>query len=168
MPKLQPPDIDQKPVPERRLSHFLEGYKDAVIIGLGNEIRRDDGVGVYITSHLKGSKSFKLFNAGISAENYTGPINRIKPGLVLIIDATHMLMEAGSFRLIPMEELSCCTTNTHNFSLKKSFDFNFICDVYLLGIQPWNTSFGIGLSEPVSKTANQLIHLIQQRINQEI
>lgn len=75
----------------------------AVIIGIGNPLRRDDNVGVEIVKRLKGTitKDNILIIEGESVpENFIEPITEFNPSHILLIDAALMGLKPGQPRFI--------------------------------------------------------------------
>ena len=70
---------------EKELKKFLENYENLVIMGIGNELKTDDGLGPYIinylTPKLKNKNNVTLINAGSAPENFTGKIKTLNPSV---------------------------------------------------------------------------------------
>jgi hydrogenase 3 maturation protease len=141
----------------------LLAQKDIKIlfVGLGNLLKRDDGVGVYISSRLKPGKNISVLTAEVAVENYIGKINSLRPDVCIFIDCSDLSASAGSCRLLPAGAIHDLTFNTHNISLKKVSEF-FRMPVYLLGIQPENIDFGEDLSPDIVAVADKIIKLINR------
>ena len=141
-----------------------------LFVGMGNRIKSDDGVGIYITEKLqeKGLENIIIAENGI--ENYIGKINRLKPGTIIMIDAMDMGgMKPGYYKLVPVNEVINTTSNTHNLSIRTISSFLETGDQWVLGIQPENVSFGLELSEIVKSAAGKIIGtLIQSYCSLEV
>lgn len=133
--------------------------------GIGNVLKRDDGVGVYITRHLHHTTRVQGISVEVSIENYIGKINTIAPDVLILIDCMDLQAHPGHWQLMPGERISGHTTNTHNISLDRVCEL-FNSQVYILGIQPMDISLGEGLTPEVKKTADRLIarinHIVQK------
>jgi len=129
-----------------------------VIAGIGNILRRDDGVGVHITRNIRETKQITIINAEVSIENYIGKINHLKPDILLLIDCMHLNMAPGDYKIVSLDEITDHTFTTHNISLKKLNGF-FSMKTYVLGIQPGDISFGEDLTDSVQDSAR---HIIQE------
>ncbi|MBN1416286.1 MAG: hydrogenase maturation protease [Bacteroidales bacterium] len=130
-----------------------------LFVGIGNVLRSDDGVGVYIAQRIKERDKIKVLVVEVSIENYIGAINAIHPDEIILIDAVNFNRDPGYFALHSPEILLDYTTNTHNISLKKLVGF-FKSNVWILGIQPEFVSFGEGISPRVGHAADEIIALI--------
>ncbi|MFP4046442.1 MAG: hydrogenase maturation protease [Bacteroidales bacterium] len=140
------------------LHDFLNRYKNKNIlfVGVGNLLKRDDGVGVYISKKLKKRDSISTLTVEVSIENYIGKINATNPDILVIVDAMDFNKKPGYWSLEPVENIHGYTTNTHNITLDKVAEL-FNSKVYILGIQPENIQFGEGLSQSVINSAKEII-----------
>ncbi|MGQ9620773.1 MAG: hydrogenase maturation protease [Bacteroidales bacterium] len=127
--------------------------------GIGNVLKSDDGVGVYISRRIKESENISSLTAEVSIENYIGKINSLKPDILVIIDCVDMGATPGTCKMLAVDEIWDFTFNTHNISLKKITEF-FNFPVYILGIQPRSVVFGEKISYLVSISANRIIRQI--------
>lgn len=124
--------------------------------GVGNLLKRDDGVGVYISKKIEKTEHISSIKVEMSIENYIGKINQMQPDVLVLIDATDFRKQPGYWKLIPASEIRNITSNTHNISLKQLAAL-FDMPVYILGIQVADISFGEGIDERVKTTADQII-----------
>ncbi|MBU1090874.1 MAG: hydrogenase 3 maturation endopeptidase HyCI [Candidatus Omnitrophica bacterium] len=131
-----------------------------VILGIGNTLRSDDGIGSLLASRLKDKLSFIVYDAGVSPENYLGKVDKDKPDNLVIIDAVDFGGKPGEFRAVDGEGIK--TTNlfsTHNASLSMLINFlqsNSKMDIIVLIIQPKTIAFGDKLSPEITKTLVKL------------
>lgn len=123
----------------------------------------DDGIGSYIAESLSDIKEIKLINAGIVPENYVGKIFKLKPKVLISIDATDFSSFPGDIRLFGKNEILSYSLSTHSFSpamiinyMKNEIDFCF----FLIGIQPKSIKLGTSISSEVLESGNKLINLI--------
>jgi hydrogenase 3 maturation protease len=144
---------------DRIFKKINEGKK-VLIIGIGNRLKGDDGVGSIIAEKLKEKireENLFVIDAENAPENYTGKIKEISPELLLIIDAVDFNSYPGDFRIFEIDEIKDTTVSTHNFSISLLKKFIKVDEIYLLGIQPENISFGENLSERVKKSVEKII-----------
>ena len=135
--------------------------KKILLVGIGNVLRSDDGVGVYIGRKIAESCSIPVIIAEVSIENYIGKINGLNPDILILADCVNLNEEPGSWKILNINELEDLTYNTHNLSLRRLGDF-FTMQVYVLAIQPANLRFGEALTPEVKKSADEIIQLILQ------
>ena len=133
--------------------------------GVGNVLRSDDGAGVFICKNLKPTRPSSVLFVETSIENYIGKINLSGAGALVLVDCLDFGKEPGYYDLLPVEELLDLTFHTHNVSLKKIAEL-FHMPVWILGIQPANTSFGEFMSVPVSQAARSIIDIINSLFEQ--
>jgi hydrogenase 3 maturation protease len=133
--------------------------KRILFVGVGNLLKSDDGVGVYITGKIENRGSYTSLNAEVSIENYIGKINTLNPDILIIIDCVEMKSLPGTCRIFSPEQTADLTFNTHNISLNKLSDF-FMMPVFILGIQPEKVDFGENISYLVKEIADRIIRLI--------
>jgi hydrogenase maturation protease len=144
----------------QKLQAILEDrLKKILFTGVGNVLRSDDGVGVYICQHIEPAASREILLAETSIENYIGKINRSGADILVLVDCVNFGKDPGYHDLKPVRELLDITFHTHNISLKKVSEL-FLMPVFILGIQPADTSFGEKLTRPVMDAAKNIIDQI--------
>lgn len=146
-------------MPEELEKLLLKKDKKILFVGIGNLLKTDDGVGVYISSNIKKSPSISVLTVEVSLENYIGKINSMNPDILILIDCVDMKAAPGTYKLIEINQLHDFTFNTHNISLKRISEF-FPMPVFLLGIQPEKIHFGENLSYLVKREAEKIINII--------
>ena len=136
--------------------------KKILFAGIGNVLKSDDGVGVYISRRIKPMKNIISLTVEVSIENYIGKINSLNPDIIVLIDCVDMNASPGTCRLLPVDEIQDFSFNTHNISLKRISDF-FPAEVFILGIQPETIVFGEKISYLVAKVAKKIIKQINNK-----
>ena len=126
-----------------------------VIVGVGNVLRGDDGLGPVFVERLKSKVVVTCINAGNAFENYLGVIIRERPDTVLLVDAVHLDMNPGEFAIVDPSRIEHGGLSTHDMS--PSLFLNLLvkeiqCNVFLLGVQPARIALGTGISETVRET----------------
>ena len=56
--------------------------RSALFVGIGNILKRDDGVGVYISHRIKATDLILTLTVETGIENYIGKINSLNPDLL--------------------------------------------------------------------------------------
>jgi hydrogenase 3 maturation protease len=125
-----------------------------VVVGVGQELRGDDAVGVYLARAIKSCPKLgsivKVIDAGPAPENITGKLRRLDPDLVMIFDAAQMDEIPGSVRWLDWEQVSSTCTTSHTLPLDIFADYlksELDCEVILIGIQPSNTALGSHITD---------------------
>ena len=146
-----------------RLAELLTGKDRKILfVGIGNLLRQDDGIGVYISTRLRESDNIKVITAEVSIENYIGKINSTDHDTLVLIDCVDMKKEPGTFELIHPDRVHDMTFNTHNISLKRLSEF-FRNEILILAIQPEKIGFGENLSYIVRDAGNRIIELVNKK-----
>jgi hydrogenase 3 maturation protease len=136
--------------------------KTKLFVGIGNPLKMDDGVGVYISKRIKTRGTISSLCVEVSIENYIGKINNLNPDILVLIDCVDMKTDPGTFRLMRLNQINDLTFNTHNISLSRLSEF-FNMPVFILGIQPEKIEFGENISYLVKEVANKIIKLINKQ-----
>jgi hydrogenase 3 maturation protease len=131
-----------------------------VILGIGNTLRSDDGIGSLLAARIQGRVPYIVYDAAANPENYLGKIIRDNPDNLIIIDAADFGGKGGEFRLIEGDEIK--TTNlfsTHNSSISLVINYlqsHIKADIIIFIIQPKSIIFGNDLSPEISKVLDEL------------
>ncbi|MCF8217681.1 MAG: hydrogenase maturation protease [Bacteroidales bacterium] len=136
-------------------------FENSLFVGMGNRIKSDDGVGIYISKELEKEKNLNVIIAENSIENYLGKINKQNAHRIIFIDAVDFGERPGYSHFLQVDELTDTTTNTHNLSLHTISRFIQSPLKWIIGIQASDVSFGIGLSQQVKKTADKIVKLLK-------
>lgn len=157
-----------------------------VLLGIGNTLKGDDGIGIYIAQKLnkylkeakKESKQANVtetrrkvivIDCGITPENYTSIIRKHSPDTLILVDAADMGLSPGSYRIIPPEKIEVMHFSTHNIPLSIfiSYVSEFCGKVVLIGVQPDKMDVGTVLSSPVQKNGDRVAALIiEERLDE--
>lgn len=143
------------------LKKWLQGVTGIAVLGVGSRIRGDDAVGPVIIDHLKGKvpSYVVLFDCETVPESFTGPIRRMAPSHVLIIDAAEMGLNPGGACVVNSESILESFSSTHALSLAILSDYitsGIGAKVLLLGIQPKDIRLGMEMTPELTKAAQSL------------
>jgi hydrogenase 3 maturation protease len=147
---------------EEELKSWLRGVSSIVIAGIGNEIRRDDFVGVKIIQDLTGkvSKKVHLIECETVPESFMDEIVELKPSHVLLIDAAILKLKPGEVRLYDAAKVvNVPAITTHMLPLRVFCDYitqMAQTKLALLLIEPKDTDFGEGLTSEVEVAATEI------------
>lgn len=150
---------------EKNFKDILKGK--VVIVGIGNIMRGDDGLGPMLIERLKDSVKAVCIDSAIAPENYTGKIAKENPDTILIIDAVHLELAPGEYAIIEKNEIEVSGLTTHDISPKIFIDFldnETSADIYMLGIQPKNVSFGDEISDEVKEGIQKIAESIREAL----
>jgi hydrogenase 3 maturation protease len=143
------------------------------VVGIGQELRGDDAVGVRTARRLgnrqraggrEAPRPASLFllvvEAGPVPESCTGPLRRFAPDLVILVDAADMGELPGTIRWLDCAEADAAAGSTHGLPLSLFARFlveEIGCQVALLGIQPSALTFGAPLTDPVRRALRRTV-----------
>ncbi len=151
--------------------------KKVAVIGIGNTLRRDDGIGIAILESLLkfykkegidyldfGSASFDLLHR---LEAYDA---------VFLIDGINAGLSTGELKISELKDIEYkidnAGTSTHELNLKDIFAFSkklgIKTKIYVAGIQVGDTSFGEGLSDALKNKEKDIIKKISAFINEHL
>lgn len=136
-----------------------------VIVGVGNVLRGDDGLGPALAGRLRGTSASVCIDAGASPENSLRAIAREQPDTVLFVDAVSMDGAPGEWALLGPGELPRSCTSTHDIPMGMLAELlaqDTGAGVFVLGVQPRDLTPGAGLSEEVEGTLERLEELIRE------
>ena len=150
--------------------------KKTIILGVGNPILRDDGVGIHVAEELK--KQIKRPDVKVNTA-FTGGMNlldmMIDHDRAILIDAVKMKEgKIGDIKLFNLGELSAFhTCNPHDVSLPQALELakrlgqdNIPKDISVVGINVGELSceFGEELSKEIKEAVPEAVKLTLKEI----
>jgi hydrogenase 3 maturation protease len=155
---------------QKSLKNKLKGAKKVALLGVGSELRGDDGCGLWVAEHLEkgvGRKTkqckLKAFIGATAPENLTGEIKKYQPSHLIIVDAADFGKKPGTAQLIQVEKADSFSFCTHNLPIKILTDYltkSINCEILIIGIQPKTLDFDSAPSKPVAQAAKQIAAMI--------
>jgi len=142
---------------------FFQFKGNTVIVGIGNILRADDGIGPALIEKLEGRVKAVLINAGTAPENYTGKIVKLKPQMILIIDAVDLGLKPGEYEILEKSDIIKSGFTTHDMSPQMFIGYleaETCARIYMLGVQPKDVSFGQQMSSELKNTLDELSGLL--------
>jgi hydrogenase 3 maturation protease len=150
-----------------------------IVLGIGNVLQSDDGVGVYVVQKLDrylnniaagrkqtatGETERELLPVSCDTipDGYTALVRRYRPDLLIMVDAAEMGLNPGECRIIPADMVEVMSTSTHNISLPLLVTYlkEFCREIMLVGVQPRSMVPGMNLSGVVRESGDYLAALI--------
>ena len=156
---------------EEELADWLSGASSIVIAGIGNEIRRDDFVGVKVVQDLQGKVNTKvhLIECETVPESFMDEIIELKPSHVLLIDAAMLQLAPGEIRLYDASKVvNVPAITTHMLPLRVFCDYITELSkakLALLLVEPGNTEFGEGLSMEVAQSEQRIVEVLLKTLS---
>ncbi len=134
------------------------------LLGVGNELNGDDGAGVLVAramaAGLRPAEGLFCVEGGSAPENFSGPLCRFSPDLLLIVDAGRLDLPPGRIAWLELDELEAAGAFSHGLPLSVLAEYvrgQTGCQVGVLAIQVEQTGFDMGLSAPVAKAVQRLV-----------
>lgn len=137
------------------LAGLVHGHH-VVIMGVGNELRGDDGFGVILAERLEGRVPQRVFVTFDLPEDYAVKVADLRPDLVLVLDAADFGGEPGEARLIRAQDIPPTPGVTHRPSLEmlaRFLELDAEAQTWVLGVQPQMDRVGLGddMGVPVAR-----------------
>jgi hydrogenase 3 maturation protease len=155
-------------VGNRAPNPFLELLSGrSLVVGVGNELRGDDGLGPALVQRLLPGHPGSCLQAGASLENHVGSIARGRPERVLLVDAVHLDREPGTWEVLDPDDLERLGTSTHDVPLAMLCELisaSSGAKVRVLGVQPASLRIGEPLSPIVEQALGRLEALIGEAL----
>jgi hydrogenase 3 maturation protease len=134
------------------------------VLGVGNDMRGDDGAGVWVARALavrtRDAPDVLVIDGSTAPENFTGPLRRFRPDLVIEIDAAHLDEPPGSIAWVDWRDADGMSASTHTLPpsvLAQFLSADLGCRVALVGIQPATLEMGGSLSPDVAAAVERLV-----------
>ena len=129
------------------------------ILGIGNEIRGDDGFGPHVADRLKGRVEAAIFNCGTVLENYYNPVVKARPDVIILLDIAGFNGPFGEIAVFEKDDILKVGFSTHNISPKifmELLEGSLKADIMMIGVKPKSTEFGADMSHEVRDAADTL------------
>lgn len=137
------------------------------VIGLGNIIRCDDGLGPKFIELLKARRTnASLFDCGTVPENYIFPILSTSCDTAILVDAADMGLEPGMAKVFDLDEIANVSFSTHNPSprlftdLLKTGKENM--NIFVVSVQPKSMELGKPMSDEILRGLEQLADMFAE------
>jgi hydrogenase 3 maturation protease len=140
----------------------LVARQGALVMGVGNPLCGDDGVGSLVAAPLARRFAGRAIDAGTVPESYLGPLLATDGRPVVFVDAVALGGAPGSCCLVRTSDLANRHASTHRSSLEllgEMLDREGVC-AWVLGIQPQQLAIGAPMSPDVARTADELTQLL--------
>jgi hydrogenase 3 maturation protease len=133
------------------------------VLGVGNAMNGDDAAGVCVVkalaARLAATPGLLLIDGGVAPENFTGPLRRFRPDLVVEIDAAHLDQPPGTLAWIDWHDADGMSASTHTLPpsvLATYLTAELGCEMTLIGVQPASLEMGRPLSSGVATAVESL------------
>ncbi|MCX6817633.1 MAG: hydrogenase 3 maturation endopeptidase HyCI [Candidatus Aenigmarchaeota archaeon] len=138
------------------------------ILGVGNDLKGDDGVGPYVAEKLKkliGKDEYFLFIKTAMPEDHVRELKAFTPTLLIIVDAADFGKRPGSLKVIRDYEISDTALSTHITPLSiflrlYNADQPVKNPVTIIGIQKKSNEFGQPLGSEARVAGDKVAEII--------
>lgn len=157
---------------EQELRNFISGAKKIAILGIGNELRTDDGLGLFIVENISiEAPSLLIENVGSVPEAFTRSLAEFGAERIIMIDAADMQKPPGYVQLVTKDRITGIALSTHSMPL--SFLMMYLEQetgghTILLGVQPQNIQFGEGMTPQIENVAKELISTLERLLSDHL
>jgi hydrogenase 3 maturation protease len=149
------------------LRALIETSKNFILICIGNELRGDDQVGIYLGNKLKksglGNKVIIAYN---TPENYVDEVLKRNPDVIIFLDAVQASQKPGTIVLQELKsgESLGMSILTHSIPIEVVAavmrSANPKMSFFIVGVQIEQVEFGRKMSKIVIEAAKSLIEVI--------
>lgn len=155
---------------KEELEVFISGARRIAILGIGNDLRTDDGLGPYIIKALKTNHHDILIeNVGSVPEGFAHPLAEFGAERIIMIDAADMRKPPGHAELVTKDRIGGIALSTHSMPLSMLMQYleqQTGGVTILLGIQPASILFGEGLTPRIQDAAEKIISTIDSLLTE--
>ena len=157
---------------EDDLRKFIAGAKKIAILGIGNDLRSDDGLGPYIIEKLNIDDPRVLVeNVGSVPEGFARNLAEFGAERVIMVDAADMMKPPGHIEFVTRDRISGITISTHSMPL--SFLMMYLEQetggkTVLIGIQPKSIQFGEGLTPEIQEVVEKTINILERVLEEHL
>lgn len=157
---------------ENALKEFLSDAKRIAVLGIGNDLRSDDGLGPLIVNSLDiHSPNIMIENVESVPESFAHPLSEFGAERVILIDAADMRKNPGHIELVTKDRIKGINISTHSMPL--SFLMMYLEQetggkTILIGIQPKSIQFGEGLNPEIQAVADGIIDMLKRILTEHL
>jgi hydrogenase 3 maturation protease len=155
---------------KENLEDFIEGAYRIAILGIGNLLRTDDGIGPVIVKRLDiRHPAIYSEEVGSVPEAFARNLADFGAQRVIMVDAADMKKSPGHVELVARDRIGGIALSTHSMPL--SFLMMYLEDATdgkttLLGVQPKSLQFGEGLTSEIEEVVRKIIDILNEVLNQ--
>ena len=157
---------------EDELRDFITGANKIAILGIGNDLRSDDGLGPYIVEKLNiDDPRILIENVGSVPEGFARNLAEFGAERVIMVDAADMLKPPGHIEFVTKDRIGGINISTHSMPL--SFLMMYLEQetggkTVLIGIQPKSIQFGEGLTQEIQEVVDKTISILEHVLKEHL
>ena len=130
------------------------------IVGIGNRLFCDDGVGNDIVEALATQNSDSRIEYVVGETDIDSCLSQIHSQYLVLVDAVRMGKKPGNVQAMPLDIHVMPNQNgisMHNQHLLHLLQVDFIAGGQLIGIEPYDISLHFGLSDCMKRNFNRIV-----------
>lgn len=142
-----------------------------LILGIGNTLKADDGIGPAVCEALKPMLAEQVIDGGTAPENYLHKILDFNPQCLLMIDAMDFGAPPGRIRLFEPDDLHGSLSSTHALNPRTFTDLiTGQCNTTILyiGIQPGDRTLGNPMSPILKSSVRECVRSIAAALGKDM
>ncbi|WP_173918214.1 hydrogenase maturation protease [Halobacillus sp. Marseille-Q1614] len=142
-----------------------------IVLGIGNQLMMDDGIGIYLTEELAKQKHPENISYLIGESDIDYCLQQIEQAsYMIILDTVRAGKEPGELSIFPINNLHeqrPLDISPHNIHLFQSLYLQRdTLKGFLIGIEPFEIKFHIGLSAPLKGKWDTILRDVRITIDQ--
>ncbi|MGC7930984.1 hydrogenase maturation protease [Lysinibacillus sp. VIII_CA] len=144
-----------------------------IVLGIGNRLMMDDGIGIYLVEELMKDESVQNIQYIIGESDIDYCIQQIEHAtFVIIIDCTIIGGQPGDVTIHSLDNL--VVSRSFDFSIHNLHLFQVLYQLrnqikgFLIGVEPYKISFNFGLSRVIENKRNKIEEKVKEVIKQLI
>jgi len=152
--------------------------KKVTILGIGNLLLKDDGIGIHLIDHLRELEYEDIYNVEL-IDGGTCILDLLDVFVnnerIIVLDSIKGGHAPGTIYKLTPEELGTyikSTTSLHDVQIldimRDAKYLGFEPEVVVIGIEPEEITFDLELSPSIKKTIPQIINIIKEELNTKI
>ena len=146
------------------------------ILGIGNLLLKDDGIGVHLIEHLneidiESTYNVELIDGGTCIPNLLDVF--MTNGRIIVLDSIKGGHAPGTIYKLTPEELGNCikeTTSLHDVQvldiMRDASLLGFEPKVVIIGVEPEEITFDLELSPIIKETIPQITNIIEEELKE--
>lgn len=147
------------------------------VIGLGNSLRRDDGIGIIVLESLLNNykrQGIDYLNFGIASFDLMHRLQNYD--VVLLIDGINAALPSGTLKIFDLEQASFAdkpsAISSHELNLKDIFkltcNLEIKTKIYVAGVQVSDVGFGQSLSGQINEKLKDITEQVDKFIQEKL
>ena len=145
------------------------GEREVVVLGVGNELYRDEGVGVLVARELGGQSllaDVRVIEGAVGGLDLLWEMENAR--LVILVDAADMGVPPGTIRVFSPDDVELLqktkVASLHEIGLAEVLAFGKLIEIcpemLIVGIQPETVAPGFELSEAVAEALPRAVQTV--------